>query len=315
MRRFSFSQCLVFGLLLGGVSSTPVLAQSAIHAGSPTGSYTNDFCPQVERAIRKEFFEHKCATSQGSADNVAKVLENPKDIGIGQFDVVAAVADEQPGRIALVNPGIGLECLYAVTRESGIDNLRGLSPRMPVALPSERSGSTATFRYLQSMDESLANMRNITYFDGAMEAVQAVIDGNAALAFFVQFPNTQNPVFKAINDAGLNFVPVVNRQILRREVAGQQIYQPQEVVVTPAGLLGRLAGREPDKVITTCMPVVLFTGDPSVFPQGSDEAQDQADLIKHLAATKAPDSGNWTDVLKNAVSVSRERMQEMMDRF
>lgn len=300
-------------LMLAGLSVAH--AQSLIHAGSPTGSYTNDFCPQVEKAIRKEFFEHTCTTSQGSADNVEQVLANPKNIGIGQFDVVAAAADENPGRISLVNPGIGLECLYAVTRDAGIENLSGLSPRMPVALPPERSGSAATFKYLQSLDDSLAQMRNITYHAGAMDAVKAVIDGNAAMAFFVQFPNTANPVFQAINDAGLHFVPVVNRQILRRDVSGIQVYQPQEVVVTPAGLMDRLAGRDPKKVITTCMPVVLFTGDPSQFAEGSDEAQDQVDLLKQLANTTTPDTGDWTNIFRNAVSVSRERMQEMMDRF
>lgn len=286
-----------------------------IHAGSATGSYTNDFCPQVEETLKAQYFEHRCTTSEGSGDNVARVLANPADAALGQFDVVAAASDDNPGKLAVVDPGIGLECLYAVTSESGIDNLRGLSPRMPVALPSQRSGSTATFQYLQSLDEGLAQMRNISYHDSALDAVQAVVDGNAALAFFVQFPNTGNEVFRTINDAELNFVPVINRQILRREVAGQQVYQPQEVVVTPAGLLGSLMGREPEKIVTTCMPVVLFTGDPSQFPEGSVERQDQLDLIKQLAATEPPSGGDWRDVLSNAVSISRERAQEFIDQF
>lgn len=296
-----------------GLVANPVLAQS-IHAGSATGSYTNDFCPKVEEALRAQYFEHQCVTSEGSGDNVQKVLANPGDAALGQFDVVAATADENPGHLAMVDPGIGLECLYAVTSDANVEGLRGLSPRMPVALPSQRSGSTATFQYLQSLDESLSQMRNITYHDSAMAAVQSVIDGNAALAFFVQFPNTKNPVFQAINDAGLKFVPVINRQILRREVAGQQVYQPQEVVVTPAGLLGRLTGREPEKIVTTCMPVVLFTGDPALFPEGSVERQDQQDLVTQLTATQPPSGGDWADILRNAVSVSRERVESMLGR-
>lgn len=296
------------------LTSGSALAQQ-IHAGSATGSYTNDFCPQVEEALKAQYFEHRCTTSEGSADNVARVMANPGDAALGQFDVVAAAADDNPGTLAMVDPGIGLECLYAVTSESGIDNLRGLSPRMPVALPSERSGSTATFRYLQSLDEDLAQMRSISYYESALDAVQAVVDGNAALAFFVQFPNTNNTVFKTINDADLNFVPVINRQILRREVAGQQVYQPQEVVVTPAGLLGSLMGREPEKIVTTCMPVVLFTGDPGQFPEGSVDRQDQLDLIKQLAATQPPSGGDWRDVLSNAVAISREKAQEFVDQF
>ena len=307
---YSTAVWLLTGL---GLISSPVLAQN-IHAGSASGSYTNDFCPQVEKALRVQYFEHQCTTSDGSGDNVAKVLANPVDVGLGQFDVVAAANDSNPGQLAVVDPGIGLECLYAVTSDTSVDSLRGLSPRMPVALPPQRSGSTATFQYLQTLDESLAQMRNISYHDSALAAVQAVISGNAALAFFVQFPNTKNPVFQTINDAGLKFVPVINRQILRREVAGQQVYQPQEVVVTPAGLLGRLTGREPDKIITTCMPVVLFTGAPHRFPAGSAEYQDQQDLLNQLAKTEAPSGGDWSTILRNAAAVSRERVESLIGR-
>lgn len=307
--RYSTAVLLIAGL---GLMTHSALAQT-IHAGSATGSYTNDFCPQVESALRIQYFEHQCATSDGSGDNVAKVLANPADVGLGQFDVVAAANDENPGQLAVVEPGIGLECLYAVTSDTHIDSLSGLSPRMPVALPPERSGSSGTFHYLQTLDESLAQMRTITYHDSALTAVQAVVRGEAALAFFVQFPNTNNPVFETINDAGLEFVPVINREILRRQVAGQSVYQPQEVVVTPAGLLGRLTGRDPKKIITTCMPVVLFTGDPSLFPEGTPEHQDQSDLIQQLAATEAPSGGDWTDIFRNAVSVSRERVESLLD--
>ncbi|MDX1606027.1 MAG: hypothetical protein R3202_07515, partial [Candidatus Competibacterales bacterium] len=118
---------LVVLVLLAGstlLASPPLLAQK-IHAGSPSGSYTNDFCPQVETVLRAQYFEHQCATSEGSADNVAKVLANPQDVGLGQFDVVAAAADEHPGQLAVVNPQIGLECLYAVTTDASIQNLRG----------------------------------------------------------------------------------------------------------------------------------------------------------------------------------------------
>lgn len=297
-----------------GMSASPVLAQS-IHAGSSAGSYTNDFCPQVEKSLRAEFFEHTCTTSAGSGENVQRVLANPGDVALGQFDVVAAAADENPGKLHMVNPGIGMECLYAVTSDRNVDRLSGLSPRMPVALPPELSGSTATFKFLQTLDEGLAQLRNVTYQDSAMAAVEAVANGNAALAFFVQFPNTRNEIFQKINDNdNLRFVPVINRQILRREVSGMTVYQPQEVVVTPASLMGRFTGRAPEPLITTCMPVVLFTGDPALFPEGSNERQDQLDIIERLAATEPPTGGHWSDTLRNAVSASRDRVDALLAR-
>ena len=293
--------------------SAPVHAQK-IHAGSATGSYTNDFCPQVQAALKMQYFDHQCTTSQGSGDNVEKVLATPTDVGLGQFDVVAAAVDQNPGKLAVVNPGVGMECLYAVTSDPNVTSLKGLSPRMPVALPPEKSGSTGTFQFLQSLDPGLAELRNVTYVGSAKEAVEMVINNKAALAFFVQFPNTKNDVFKAINDAKLTFIPVINREILRREVAGQRVYQPQEVVVTPPGLLGRLTGQEPDKIVTTCMPVVLFTGAPESMPEGTAR-QDQEDVIKQLAQVQPPSEGDWKDILQNTVSIGKSKLDELMQQF
>ena len=303
----------LFALSLLGVSTA--YAQPKIYAGSASGSYTNDFCPQVEKALRKQYFEHQCTTSAGSGENVDKVLAHPKDVGIGQFDVVAAAADSHPGKLAIVNPKMGLECLFAVTNDQRVKSLSGLSPRMPVALPPPLSGSAATFKYLQGLDPSLAQMRHIQIYKSALDAVHAVAADKAALAFFVQFPNTKNDVFKAINDAKLKFVPVINRSILRRQVSGQNVYQPQSVVVTPAGLLGSLLGKEPEKIITTCMPTVLFTGSPSLFPEGSNDRKDQQDLVKQLGKVQPPTKGDWKDTLKNAVSVGKDKVDNLLNSF
>lgn len=302
----------IAGLSLVLLSATPAIAQK-IHAGSATGSYTNDFCPQVQAALKQQYFDHQCTTSQGSGDNVEKVLASPNDVGLGQFDVVAQAVDQNPGMLSVVDPGIGLECLYAVTNELNVDNLKGLSPRMPVALPPEKSGSTGTFKYLQTLDEGLAQLRNITYYDSAKAAVDAVVSGQAALAFFVQFANTKNEVFQTINDANLNFVPVINRQILRREVAGQRVYQPQEVVVTPAGLLDRITGKKDQTIVTTCLPVVLFTGNPENM-EGTAR-QDQEDIVKQLAAVEPPSSGDWKDIFANTVALGKSKLDELMQSF
>lgn len=303
----------LIALALATAGGAPALAQN-IHAGSASGSYTNAFCPQVQATLKKEYFEHVCATSQGTGDNVEKVLANPKDVGLGQFDIVAARAVEQPDKLTVVNPNLGLECLYAVTSDDSVDSLKGLSKRMPVALPPQKSGSTATFQYLQSLDENLNSLRNITYHDSALKAVEAVIGGDAALAFFVQFPDTNNKVFETINDANLKFVPVINRQILRREVSGYRVYEPQEVVVTPAGLLGRLTGKKPTTVDTTCTPVVLFTGAPQQLPEGV-EREDQQEVIKLLAQVPRPEAGDWKDIFKNAVAIGKDKVNELMEKY
>lgn len=299
--------------ILAGVGAAPALAQN-IHAGSASGSYTNDFCPQVQETLKKEYFEHACVVSEGTGDNVDKVLANPMDVGIGQFDVVAVRAIEEPGKLAIVNPDMGFECLYAVTSDQSINSLKGLSARMPIALPSAKSGSTATFQFLQTLDEGLAELRRITNYGSALEAVEAVVKGDAALAFFVQFPNTKNQVFKTINDAELKFVPVINRQILRHEVAGYSVYEPQVVTVTPAGLLGGLIGKGATQIDTTCTPVVLFTGNPEQIPEGV-KRKDQEDVVKLLAQVPRPSKGDWKDIFKNAVKISKDKYDSLIEKY
>jgi hypothetical protein len=298
-------------LLAGVLSATSATAQS-IYAGSASGSYTNDFCPEVESKLKSAYFEHRCATSEGTGDNVDKVLADPKSVGFGQLDVVAARMMESPGKLAMVDPNIGLECLYAVTSDSQVDRLKGLSPRMPVALPSEKSGSTSTFRFLQSLDPGLAALRKVEHYNSAKEAVTAVVKGQAALAFFVQFPDTKNEVFQTINDADLTFVPVINRAILRQEIEDIKVYQPQEVVVTPAGLIGTLTGGEPARIDTTCTPVVLFTGNPMGMAEGNDR-DDQEEVLRLLATVQRPSKGDWTDIFANAVKVSKDKFDDLMN--
>ncbi|MFO1352324.1 MAG: hypothetical protein U1F68_17290 [Gammaproteobacteria bacterium] len=306
---------LSLALALAATGAAPAVMAQSIHAGSETGSYTKDFCPEVEKALKKGYFEHKCTISQGTGDNVDKVLAKPSDVGIGQFDIVAARAEQAAGKLTVINPNIGLECLYAVTSDPAVTSLKGLAARMPVALPPEKSGATATFQYLQSLDKGLAELRKVTYYGSALEAVEAVTKGDAALAFIVQFPNTKNDVFKAINEAKLHFIPVINREILRREIGGQAVYQPQEVVVTPVGMLSKLTGKEAQKIETTCTPVVLFTGDPSQFKEGSNERKDQDELIKTLGQAQPPSSKDWKDVLKNTIAIGKDKVEGLIQKY
>ncbi len=116
-------------------------------------------------------------------------------------------------------------------------------------------------------------------------------------------------------DAKLKFIPVINRQILRREVEGLRVYEPQEVVVTPAGLLAKLTGKEPIKIDTACTPVVLFTGSPNQLPEGSVQREDQDEIIKLLAKVPRPDSKDWTDTFNNAVAIGKDKIESLIEKY
>lgn len=284
----------------------PAQAQR-IHAGAVSGSYTNDFCPKVAEAVQREYFRHECVTSQGTSDNLRRVLGDPTSIGIGQLDVLADFIEANPGQLTVVDPGIGLECLFTVARpDRNMTRLTALSPETAMALPPEQSGSSASFRYLMSLEPDLSALR-IRHHDDALDAVQSVIDGVSDIAFFVQAANIDNPVFKAINEAGLSFIPVISQAILRREAAGIQVYEPLEVAVTRT-LFGF---GPPRRIVTTCTPVVLFTGNPALFPAGSNARTDQETLVRILTTVEQPDISDGMSFFPGTVEPDRDRLQSL----
>ncbi len=287
----------------------PVLAQTQrIYAGAASGSYTIDFCPWVAATVRQAFFSHQCVASEGTNDNIRRVLAEPHSIGIGQLDVMADFIEFNPGQLTVIDPKIGYECLFAVSRtNNNLDRLASLSPEVSIALPPVLSGSAASFRFLQSLDEELAALRTITHHDSALDAVQAVAAGEADLAFFVQAANIDNPVFKTANDARLRFIPVISRDILQREAAGMAVYEPLEVGVTPT-LFGF---GTPRKIITTCTPVVVFTGNPALFPVRSEARNDQETLVRALTTVERPDSPVWRSIFQNMVEVGQDRLEAL----
>lgn len=276
------------------------VAAPKIHAGSAAGAYTNRFCPQVVEEVKKEYFEHRCAVSAGTGANVEAVAATPTDIGIGQLDVVTTADPTVLEKLEVVDPGLGLECLYAITSDPSITALSDLSVRIPLALPPATSGSAMTFRKLQELDESLASLRNVTHHDSALDVVRTVANGGAVLGFFVQAPDTENAVFEAANEADLSFVPVINRRILRQEHAGIRLYQPSEVSVVPQGLLGRLRGKSAPTIATTCTKIVLFTGTANALE--GDALDDQEALIAQLGKVTPPQDKRSLDIAGNVKS-------------
>jgi len=307
-----FPKTLFFVALLVVISST-AYAES-INTGSKTGSYHNDFGPRVESILGKQLFKHKRKTSQGSGENFDRVLASPTDVSLGQFDVIASAATEHPDAVTVIRDDVAMECVYAVTARDSWKtwgDVSALARRMRIALPAEKSGATSTFKFIQTFDKGLARARKISHYDSPLNAVLAVKQGMADIAFFVQFPNTDNKVFKNINDSGLYFVPVVSREMLRLKIDGRAVYRAQQVNVTPGGWLS--SGKD---VLTACTPVVLFTGNPGLFPADSNERLDQEDMIAALRKpdTKSfqPDKDWFQNVLANVKDVSGSTVEDMI---
>jgi len=306
-----------------GALSCRAWAAEPIYTGGEAGSYFGSFGPLLQEALQKQFFEYDLKTSAGSGENIQRVLNDPRAIGMTQTDVLAFQATQNPAinqTVTIIRNDVANECLYAVVTE---DNLRqlanwgavtGYARRLRFAMGPEASGSAQTFKLLQSFDESLAEASKVQFMDTTDEAIDAVINGAADVAFFVQFPDPSNARFKRLNDAKMAFVPVINRAILRQSFGkGEQAYIPLEVKVTSAGLL---SWRGVEKIVTACTPLAYITGKPEVLEEGTDARLDQAEMIQAMRgiplADLQPKAGWFQSMLDDLVEVSEQGLEKAL---
>jgi hypothetical protein len=242
--------------------SAPAMAQDfVINTGGETGAYHGQFCPALRDRIKKAGFEATCQTSAGSTENMQRVADDPAQLGYGQLDVLALKARDFGGSSAFRRLRMDdvRECIFAVTREKGLDSYGELAVRadeLRVILPPEQSGSAATYRFLQRIDPyGIGRTENVIHAANTDEAIRIALNSDDTVAFFVQFPDPDNPRFKLAREKGGHIVPVLDRKILDQRVDGIPVYFAQETQVENASWLSSGA-----KVVTACTPLIVFTG-------------------------------------------------------
>ncbi|MBB4287101.1 TAXI family TRAP transporter solute-binding subunit [Roseospira goensis] len=309
--------------MAAAVISGPSLAANPIYTGGESGSYFGSFGPLLLETLKTEFFDYELKTSAGSGENIEQVLNNPRAIGMTQTDVLAYKSAQNPAiaeKVAIIRNDVTNECLYAVTDEANAERLdnwgavTGYARRLRFALGPEASGSAQTFKLLQTFEEGLAQANKVNYMGSTDEAIDAVINGEADVAFFVQFPDPSNPRFERLNDAKMAFVPVVDRAILRQRFAdGERAYVPLEVKVTSAGLLN---WRGVEKIVTACTPLAYITGRPDQLPEGSDARLDQEEMIQTVRSAPLealqPSAGWFQSMLDELAEVSEQGMEKAL---
>jgi TRAP-type uncharacterized transport system substrate-binding protein len=309
--------------LAAALVAGPATAANPIYTGGQSGSYFGSFGPLLLEVLKKEFFDYELKTSAGSGENIEQVLANPAAIGMTQTDVLAFKSAQNPTiaeQVTIIRNDVTNECLYAVTPEVNKDRLSnwgsvaGYSRRLRFALGPEASGSAQTFQLLQSFDERLAEASKVNYMDSTDAAIDAVINGQADVAFFVQFPDPSNPRFERLNDAKMVFVPVIDRNILRQRFAdGERAYVPLEVKVTSAGILN---WQGVEKIVTACTPLAYITGRPEAMPEGSDARLDQEEMIKIVrdvpVSDLQPSAGWFQSMLDDLVQVSEQGLEKAL---
>ena len=188
-------------------------------------------------------------------------------------------------KVQVVRSDVASECAFAVTAAANADRLtnwgevESFARRLKLITGPAESGSAATLAFVKSQSEGLKDVP-VANAESVDAAIEAVVKGAADVAFFVQFPDTNNPRFKQINAAKLSFIPVLNRALLRQTVKEQPVYVANEVKVTGMGVT-QLRG--PAKITTICTPIAYIAGNPEQLPTGNQQA-DMKELIQKIRA-------------------------------
>ena len=302
------------GLL--GLAGTAFATQ--INTGGKKGAYHGQFCPALKTALDKAHFKYDCKTSKGSMENLARVKENPTQIGFSQFDVFALEYTKQAYSrpFTAIRSDVARECIFLVTKNPELENFGQVSAKageLSFILPPIGSGSAATFDFLRQIDpDGLGLAQNVTHAGSTEEALEkALSEDGKAVSLFVQFPDPGNSRFKTINKLEGHFVPVIDRTVLRQQIDGEKVYFAQETEVSNPKLW-----KSGEKVVTACTPLVLFTGDPKQMPVGQAQ-QDQEDLINTIRAVSAeelqPKKGFFKTLWNKTKAVSADAVEKLMD--
>ncbi len=303
------------GLILG-LSALPALANQ-INTGGETGAYHSTFCPQLEGQLKKAKFDYTCTTSEGSRENIQRVIGDPSQIAFSQLDVFALEKSIYGGDdlFKVIRSDLGRECLFFVSRNpefTSFGDIASFADQIRFILPPAKSGVTGTFEFLQQIDpDGLGRARNITYADSADEAIDLALGSEDTVTLVVQFPDPKNARFKSIQEQEGNIIPVIDRNILRQEIGGQKVYFAEETEISMPKW-----NKSAEKVVTSCTPMVLFTGTPERVDEGNMR-KDQEDLIKTIEALKAddlqPKQGFFSKLWKKTKEISAKSVEKMVE--
>ncbi|MFM9938250.1 MAG: hypothetical protein ACKVP7_01990 [Hyphomicrobiaceae bacterium] len=306
---------LTLALITTGASLTPALAND-INTGDPNGAYHSTFCPRVEGELKKARFAHTCKTSQGTAENIKRVLADPKQVGFGQLDILAleGVLSGTAPPITVMRRDDARECLFAVTRNKDVQSyghLAANAAKLRFILPPEGSGSAATFKFLRSIDvEGLGKATQVTHAKDTDEAIRQALAADDTATLFVQFPDPDNARFKLVSEQGGHFVPVIDRAILRPQIGNEKIYFAQETQVANADWI-----KAGVKVVTACTPLAIFTGSPERITDAK-ALQDHKDLIATVRALKPevllPPEGTFARFWRRTRELSGSGTEELV---
>lgn len=294
----------------------------AVWGGGAKGAstYTDVYVPQVISVLSTQQLAGYSwgGPSDGTIANAGNVTKNPTNLAVGQFDLLKdlngkPMPDGTPYQFTILATDIGPECLYLVTGQPGYNtfgDFLGNAFQVTVATGGALSGSFGTFKNLQSIYPDLQDVQ-VDNVGSALDIIGAVQSGKDTHGFFVMRPDPQSATFKAIADAGLTIIPVVDFGL-------QDEYKFLNLKVANGGFLG--IGGQAKTVTTACTSVALITGDPNSPAAQTLSPRDQKRLqvtIQRVGTLQAdvlrPNISSWADMWDSLTEVAQDQAQAAME--
>ncbi len=300
---------------------TPLLSGEArafdLLTGEASSAYSEKFCPAIAEQAKTDNIDITCQNSGGSLDNLARVEADPAKFGLAQYDLFALRHNNAANKktFTAVHDDIGRECLFMVTKNPLIKNFGDIAasaPYLNFILPPENSGHTGTFNYLRTVDpEGIGKAKNITYAASTEDAITQSLTSEDNVTLFVHAADPKSKLFSLVNDNKGHFIPVISREILAEEVKGRKVYNAEETDISNPSWY-----KSGEQVVTSCTPIILFTGNSENIQDPSLKASHQK-AVATLTATPAekmrPSVGWWTKLWTSSKAISAKGVEGLLE--
>jgi len=314
--RIAFLLSLTGALFIAGVNTSS--AQS-IFTGGKTGAYYGVLCPALADGLRNEGFTPTCQETNGTLDNITKVLADPTSVAFVQGDAYANWAAANPSdakKLITIRDDLASESVYFVSRNvKTFGDVVRIITRAKFVLPPQTSGAAQTWENLKTVLPQVftkVDASQLTYTGSAAQAVDLALASDNTIALFVQLPDPSNTIFKTVIDKKGNFIPLVARALLAEQVNGHNVYTLETRPVSPAGILKGAV-----EVTTIATPIAIITQPTDAIPANGNARVNHDDLIKTIQtlpkAKLLPKTGPTASLFDRAFGATKEAASSMVD--
>lgn len=289
-----------------------------INTADKSSAYHKKFCPPLKKALKKAQFKYNCIATDGSFNNIKLVGEDARQLGYAQLDLFALEKTMQGGKklFHTLRDDIAKVCLFMVSKDKNIKSYGQVAAdpdKYKFVLPPLKSNHVGTFQYLQQIDpKGLGTAKNISHVKNTDEAIEKVLSSSDdnLITMFVQFPDANDQRFKNIVEKNGQFIPVIDRNILRQDINGEKIYFAEDTQIANPKWV-----KKGESLVTSCTPIVLFTGI-SKLVKDKTEQKDHTDLIKTVEALPLnelqPKKGFLSAIWNKTKSISATSVETMV---